>query len=95
MSVILGARGILTALGQYSAVTASQRVSLPRLKKDESSHLQPVVIYSFKQQCHNQRRFRDREMGQTPSPSYNPSNPAHWQERKYKSSVFITRRTHT
>ncbi|MED6289073.1 hypothetical protein CHARACLAT_032623 [Characodon lateralis] len=71
MSVILGARGILTALGQYSAVTASQRVSLPRLKKDELSHLQAVVIYSFKQQCHNQQRFRDRETSQ--SPAVNPA----------------------
>ncbi|MED6259792.1 hypothetical protein ATANTOWER_031599, partial [Ataeniobius toweri] len=30
-----------------------------------------------------------------PVPSYKPSKPAHWQERNYKSSVFIARRAHT
>ncbi|MEQ2189254.1 hypothetical protein GOODEAATRI_023315 [Goodea atripinnis] len=73
MSMILGVRGILTTLG------------LPQLKKDKSSHQQEVVTHYFKQQCHNQRRFRDREMSQVPNDK--PSNPAHWQERYYISRV--------
>ncbi|MEQ2242075.1 hypothetical protein ILYODFUR_032118 [Ilyodon furcidens] len=31
----------------------------------------------------------------SPVPSYKPSNPAPWQERHYKSSIFIARRAHT
>ncbi|MEQ2291207.1 Immunoglobulin superfamily member 21, partial [Ameca splendens] len=60
----------------WSVVSSSDSKSLseaPQLQKDESSYQQEEVTHYFKQQCHNQRRFREGDEPDTQSPAIIPA----------------------
>ncbi|MEQ2220247.1 hypothetical protein ILYODFUR_003367 [Ilyodon furcidens] len=57
--------------GSWSAFSSSDSGSEsepPPTKNTSRPISKEVVAHYFKQQCHNQRRFRDRDTSQVPSP---------------------------